>query len=72
MSAEVYNFNGLTKMKLEKLNEVFLRLSSDFDKNVQLITAACGEALDARIALYNKIHDQKLIFYWLLEFSKIL
>ncbi len=60
MPAEVSNFNGLAKAKLEKLNEVFSNLGNDFDKNIQLITAACGEALDAQIALYNRTYDGKL------------
>ncbi|MGQ9610957.1 MAG: PAS domain S-box protein [bacterium] len=60
MFTEAFNFAEPAKAKLEKLNEVFSSLSNDFDKNIQLITTACGEALDAQIALYNRVCDCKL------------
>ncbi|NCC51049.1 MAG: PAS domain S-box protein [Spartobacteria bacterium] len=41
--------------RLEKINECLLGLGTDFDANVNRITALCGEIFGATCALYNRL-----------------
>ncbi len=41
--------------RLVRLNKTFLGLGPDFDKNINLLTKACGELLGATCALYNRL-----------------
>ncbi len=46
--------------RLVKINECLLSLGSDFDANINRLTALCGEVLDATCALYSRL-DGKLL-----------
>ena len=43
--------------RLVRLSECLSSLGSDFDKNINLLTALCGELLSARCALYSRLED---------------
>lgn len=43
--------------RLQKLNRAFLSLGADFEKNISLLTEACGDLLGAACAIYNRIED---------------
>lgn len=47
--------------RLEMLNEYFLKFGADPSKNINTIVQLCGQELNASIALYNKLYDDKLI-----------
>lgn len=61
MNNKITNTDSLANAKLDKLNEVFLSLGNDFDKNIRLITATCGQSLDAQIVSYNRIYDDRVL-----------
>ncbi len=52
------NITGRKKSEniLERLNQTFLNLTSNSDKNIKLLTDICGELFETT-ALYNKISD---------------
>ncbi|MFQ5952474.1 MAG: PAS domain S-box protein, partial [Candidatus Omnitrophota bacterium] len=47
----------LTEQRIVKLNETFLSLGSDFNKNIEILTKTCGELLEGTCALYNKLKE---------------
>jgi PAS domain S-box-containing protein len=49
--------------RLMVLNRTLLNLGADFGKNVESITAACGELLGGACALYNRV-DKGLLCSW--------
>lgn len=49
-----------SEKRLEKLQTVFLKLGSDFDKNIELLVSACGELLGADVSLYNRLEGELL------------
>ncbi len=61
-SASVVAFQDITKQRrtgerLSKLNNVFLQLRTDYEKNIELLTKTCGELLEATCALYNRLRN---------------
>ena len=46
--------------QLKMINECFLNLCPDFDKNINQFTALCGEILGATCALYNRLKSGML------------
>jgi len=46
--------------QLTRINECFLNLCPDFDKNINQLTALCGEILGATCALYNRLKSGML------------
>jgi len=46
--------------RLNRVNAVLLNLGDDFERNVQLLTAAGGELLEADCALYNRLDGELL------------
>ena len=43
--------------RLSKINDCFLRLGPDPEENIQRLTELCGNMLDARWALYNRLQS---------------
>jgi len=58
------NYNITERKKAEKrlakVNECFLSFGADPVENIQLLTAMCGEQLEASCALYNHLEDGML------------
>jgi PAS domain S-box-containing protein len=50
----------ISRTRIEKINECFLTLGSDYDANINALTALCGELLSATCALYNRLEDGHL------------
>ncbi|MCI4624571.1 MAG: PAS domain S-box protein [Candidatus Magnetoovum sp. WYHC-5] len=46
-----------TEERLQKLNKVFLKLGTDYDKNINLFTETCGELLRAIESFYCRCDD---------------
>lgn len=49
-----------TEKIISRLNETFLNLGPNYEKNIQLITQACGELLGAACSLYNRLEEDML------------
>lgn len=43
-----------------QLNEIFLKLGPDIDQNIQILTDACGELLEAKYVCYNKVCENEV------------
>ncbi len=46
--------------RIDRLNKSFLNLTPDYNKNINILTKACGELLGGNCAFYNKI-DQGML-----------
>jgi hypothetical protein len=62
----VWSFRDITKRKqyedtLFRLNKMFVSLGSDSIENIQMLTQACGEFLDAAISLYARIDAERVM-----------
>ena len=47
-------------MRLEKINRCLLELGTNFDSNINRLTALCGELLGATCAVYNRLQGDLL------------
>lgn len=56
----------ISENRLRKLNQIFLSLGRDSDRNIQVLTDACGELLEATYAFYDKVcgDDLFLVNQW--------
>ncbi|MBK7215103.1 MAG: PAS domain S-box protein [Bacteroidales bacterium] len=45
------------RRKLQRTNECLSTLGTDYDENINKLTALCGEMLNATCALYNRLQD---------------
>jgi len=52
--------NKMTIHRLTRINDCLLSLGTDFEKNIQRLTAICGELLKGTCALYNRLEDNIL------------
>lgn len=50
-----------TEERLAKLNECFLEFTAEPDRNIQRLTALCGELMGAACALYNRLTNGTLL-----------
>ncbi|MDD5362458.1 MAG: PAS domain S-box protein [Ignavibacteria bacterium] len=62
----IYVFENVTDKKkaeerLRKINECFLKNTSNPSDNINNLVALCGELLNANAAMYNKIEDTHLV-----------
>jgi PAS domain S-box-containing protein len=60
ISVHDFTANKQADDRLVKLNECFLKFTSDSIVNINLLVALCGELLGATCALYNCIYDEML------------
>jgi signal transduction histidine kinase len=58
--AKVIIMENEENQRILKINECFLSLTADPDRNIQLLTICCGELMGAACALYNRLQDGML------------
>ncbi|WP_328591252.1 histidine kinase dimerization/phospho-acceptor domain-containing protein [Methanolobus halotolerans] len=52
--------NELSVEQLSKINSSLLDLGADYEANINILTALCGELLGGRCALYNRLNGDML------------